>query len=111
VAAHSADAIHARAYTVGRDIVFARGRYAPHTGPGQRLLTHELAHVVQQHGDRQTSMVRRSEVDDRTCGSLTDSEADIDSFVNKEINEARKTMSRPLFAPLLALRVMERLGG
>jgi len=108
VAARSADAIHARAYTVGRDIVFARGRYAPHTGPGQRLLTHELAHVVQQHGDRQTSMVRRSEVDDRTCGSLTDSEADIDTFVNKEIDEARKTMSRPLFAPLLALRVMGR---
>ena len=111
VAARSADAVHARAYTVGRDIVFARGRYTPHTAPGERLLTHELAHVVQQHGARQTSMVRRSEVDDRTCGSLTDSEADIDTFVNKEIDEARKTMSGPLFAPLLALRVMERLGG
>lgn len=38
----------ARAFTEGRDITFARGLYAPHTQDGQRLLAHELAHVVQQ---------------------------------------------------------------
>ncbi|MER5728400.1 DUF4157 domain-containing protein, partial [Streptomyces sp. NPDC002138] len=36
------------AYTVGRDLVFAAGRYAPHTRDGRRLLAHELAHVAQQ---------------------------------------------------------------
>lgn len=51
-AAESARALGADAWTAGRDVVFAAGRYAPHTGPGLRLLAHELAHVVQQNGAR-----------------------------------------------------------
>jgi Domain of unknown function (DUF4157) len=38
----------ALAYTVGQDIVFAAGQYAPRTPAGKRILAHELAHVVQQ---------------------------------------------------------------
>jgi hypothetical protein len=49
-AATSAEQISARAYTVGRDIVFGSGEYAPTTVMGQQLLAHELAHVVQQRG-------------------------------------------------------------
>lgn len=49
-AARSARAVNAYAYTVGRDVVFAGGRYAPETAHGRRLLAHELAHVVQQRG-------------------------------------------------------------
>lgn len=48
-AAESAQAINARAYTLGRSIVFGPGQYAPGTPAGQRLLAHELAHVVQQN--------------------------------------------------------------
>ena len=47
-AATSARAVNALAYTVGSDMVFGAGRYAPGTHEGQRLLAHELAHVVQQ---------------------------------------------------------------
>ncbi len=47
-AERSAQAVNAHAYTVGRDIVFASGRYSPRTTEGQRLLAHELTHVVQQ---------------------------------------------------------------
>lgn len=47
-AAESARAVDAHAYTVGRDVVFAAGRYAPGTAGGDRLLAHELAHVVQE---------------------------------------------------------------
>ncbi|HEX6940370.1 MAG TPA: DUF4157 domain-containing protein [Longimicrobiales bacterium] len=47
-AAESARAVDAVAYTVGRDVVFGAGRYAPDTARGRRLLAHELAHVVQQ---------------------------------------------------------------
>src|SRR5688572_8546075 len=47
-AAKSARAVSALAYTVGRDVVFGDGQYAPTTGRGERLLAHELAHVVQQ---------------------------------------------------------------
>jgi hypothetical protein len=48
LAAESAAAIQANAYTSGNDIVFAEGRYSPGTTEGQRLLAHELAHVGQQ---------------------------------------------------------------
>lgn len=46
--AESAQAVQARAYTTGRDIVFGPGQYSPGTDRGRRLLAHELAHVVQQ---------------------------------------------------------------
>jgi hypothetical protein len=47
-AAASAQAVGASAYTVGRNIVFDRGRYMPDTPEGTRLIAHELTHVVQQ---------------------------------------------------------------
>jgi hypothetical protein len=47
-AAESARAVHALAYTVGSDIVFAAGHYSPTSEIGRRLLAHELTHVVQQ---------------------------------------------------------------
>ncbi|MFD8263410.1 DUF4157 domain-containing protein [Streptomyces griseoluteus] len=47
-AANSARALGATAYTVGRDIVFGAGQYRPSTGGGDKLLAHELAHVIQQ---------------------------------------------------------------
>ncbi|HJV48380.1 MAG TPA: DUF4157 domain-containing protein [Geothrix sp.] len=47
-AAESARRVNALAYTVGQDLVFAKGRYAPGTSAGVRLLAHELAHSIQQ---------------------------------------------------------------
>jgi hypothetical protein len=47
-AAESAQAVAALAYTVGNEIVFGSGQYAPHASAGQRLLAHEMTHVVQQ---------------------------------------------------------------
>jgi tRNA(Arg) A34 adenosine deaminase TadA len=47
-AAAAAADVHARAFTVGEDIIFADGEFAPETAQGQWLLAHELAHVVQQ---------------------------------------------------------------
>lgn len=49
-AARSAEQVDAAAYTVGSDIVFGAGRYAPGTEAGDHLLAHELAHVVQGGG-------------------------------------------------------------
>jgi len=51
-AAASARAVAARAYTVGRDVVFGAGQWAPGTDPGRRLIAHELVHVAQQRGNR-----------------------------------------------------------
>lgn len=47
-AARVARSVHARAFTVGHDIVFGDGHYAPATPAGKKLLAHELTHVVQQ---------------------------------------------------------------
>ncbi len=47
-AEQSAQDVNANAYTVGHDIVFGASRFAPGTNEGQRLLAHELAHVIQQ---------------------------------------------------------------
>ncbi len=45
----AAGALHASAYTVGSDIAFGAGRYAPESPQGRALLRHELRHVAQQH--------------------------------------------------------------
>ncbi len=54
-AAASARAVGALAYTVGNHIVFAAGRYAPGSAAGQKLLAHELAHVIQQSAASSTT--------------------------------------------------------
>lgn len=46
----AADAIGARAFTLGRDIGVASGQYDPGSDAGRRLMAHELTHVVQQSG-------------------------------------------------------------
>ena len=57
-AARSAQALRARAYTLGQDIVFADGRFDPGSGEGRHLLAHELAHTLQQ-GTRGGSVQRQ----------------------------------------------------
>lgn len=47
-----ASSIGAIAYTWGTNIHFAPGQYNPHTIQGQKLLGHELWHVVQQKSGR-----------------------------------------------------------
>ncbi len=55
--AQAARDLNARAFTVGKDVHFGSGQFAPGTREGDRLLAHELAHVVQ--GER--SVVQRKE--------------------------------------------------
>jgi len=49
-AARMSSALDARAFTFGSDVYFAEGQYRPGTEYGNRLIAHELAHVVQQGG-------------------------------------------------------------
>jgi hypothetical protein len=48
--AASALSLNASGYTMGHDLVFGEGQYAPGTAAGRTLIAHELAHVVQQRG-------------------------------------------------------------
>lgn len=67
-AADSAGVINALAYTAGSHIVFGSGEYSPGTDAGQKLLAHELAHVVQQTSLGQSpivdKMIQRIEIRD-----------------------------------------------
>lgn len=46
LAAQSARALNARAYTVSNHIVFGAGQYQPGSAAGRMLLAHEIAHVL-----------------------------------------------------------------
>ena len=53
-AADTAKSINARAFTLGNHVVMGSGEYHPNSRSGQRLLGHELTHVIQQ-GEGRTS--------------------------------------------------------
>jgi hypothetical protein len=42
--------VSARAFATGTDVYFAKGEYNPGSASGDKLIAHELAHVVQQRG-------------------------------------------------------------
>lgn len=58
-AAEMANALNARAFAIGNNIAFAKDMYDPHSKEGQRLIAHELVHVVQQRTHQAQSVVRR----------------------------------------------------
>lgn len=69
-ASASARAVRALAYTVGNDIVFGPGRYAPSESSGRRLLAHELTHVIQQTGGGGAMPAPRIPVANRPSGPM-----------------------------------------
>ena len=95
----AAQSINARAFTLGRDIAFAPGEYAPGTAQGRRLLAHELAHVVQQADTPASPYVMRKAYpgcDKRTTG-MDDASAHIDlarAEALKMITDARAAFPR-----------------
>ena len=81
-AEQSARDVNADAYTVGHDIVFSAGRFAPGTYEGRWLIAHEFAHVVQQNSHnaystpdtvlRYTEAERREMTERRVQGQADD---------------------------------------
>jgi hypothetical protein len=53
-----ANDLNARALTIGEKIVFNRGQYVPGSRRGNRLLAHELTHVIQQTGNKRSKVPR-----------------------------------------------------
>jgi pyrrolidone-carboxylate peptidase len=101
----SAQALDAAAYTVGRHVVFGADHYRPETTTGQRLLAHELTHVLQQGagatsgaaaptlqrqpktsgtgGGKSTAFIKEVVVDQNTKQSVTASLSDGTSFTDE----------------------------
>ncbi len=59
-ASESAKSVQALAYTVDNDLVFGEAQYRSDSSQGRRLIAHELAHVIQQHGKTGTKVQRQS---------------------------------------------------
>ena len=75
-AAESARAVNAQAYTVGQHIVFDKEQTAAAGAGGQRLLAHELTHVVQQGGGNGAGASTLSAIDTNAGSSRLEFEAD-----------------------------------
>ena len=63
-AGRAARSIGARAFTLGADIAFAPGQFAPDSATGRRLLAHELTHVLQQSDGAPAHHISRDPVGD-----------------------------------------------
>ncbi len=87
----SAKAVNAHAYTTGNNIVFQRGQYDPDSGAGQKLLAHELTHVVQQ---------RSGPVEGTPTGGGVRVSDPSDRFERDAAANAERVMSQP--APAVA---------
>jgi hypothetical protein len=59
-AAKIAGSIKSKAFTLGKDITFGKGQYAPGTSTGRKLLAHELTHVIQQRYSSKISPTYKS---------------------------------------------------
>jgi hypothetical protein len=60
--------VNAKAFTIGQDIYFGPGRWAPGTADGDRLLAHEISHSLQQRPPVRPGVGRRSSTCDRGGG-------------------------------------------
>lgn len=70
--------LNARAFTIGNNIAFGAGQYAPETGEGRRLMAHELTHAVQQGGviDGTNSFLQRQSTETSTNATTEEPVAD-----------------------------------
>jgi hypothetical protein len=85
-ASESARSVQAYAYTVGNDVVFQSDKYAPESESGQRMLAHELTHVVQQ---------RSGPVDGTPAPGGIQISHPSDSFEQAAASSADRVMSSP----------------
>lgn len=58
--------VNAKAFTIGRDVVFGAGQYKPESAEGKSLLAHELTHVLQQ-GTSLTKAIQHQAGDANEC--------------------------------------------
>jgi hypothetical protein len=65
-AAESARSVGSLAYTVGNHLSFDSGRFAPREPAGRHLLSHELAHVVQQGSEKAATATNGFEIGEPT---------------------------------------------
>jgi hypothetical protein len=98
-AVETARAVNAQAYTVGGDVFFGSGQYAPETSVGKRLLAHELTHVLQQGARAKRSPGTAPPVPSSVSGVQTD------------LAQRRVKRSRPIILDDKHFEVLGRTAG
>ena len=87
--------VSARAFATGTDVYFAKGEYNPGSADGDRLIAHELAHVVQQRGAASSGPLTVSQPGD-ALETEADAVADsIDLSVRDDDPDGRLRLRRP----------------
>ncbi|NER81840.1 MAG: DUF4157 domain-containing protein, partial [Leptolyngbya sp. SIO1D8] len=66
----AANAVQARAFTLGHDIVFGANQFEPTSANGRRLLAHELVHVIQQRSTTPLSVGHRHSIQQQPIGGM-----------------------------------------
>ena len=99
-AAQSAQDVNAKAYTAGEHVVFGAGQYMPATREGRHLVSHELAHVVQQ-GKGVARKIRRAPAD---CKDKKRADADADVLAKVSASAADPEALTDLYLALKRMR-------
>jgi outer membrane protein OmpA-like peptidoglycan-associated protein len=81
-----AEALQAKAFTVGSEIIFGAGQFTPETPVGKHLLAHELVHVVQQ-GRHQYAPQQTSGVSRATDPDTLDEETAVEDIVSPNLTK------------------------
>ena len=92
-AVQSAQSINALAYTAGNHIVFNQGQYSPETTSGQKLMAHELTHVVQQGGGKPDSVQRAPANPPPVTHEVSQAETETISNAPAQYNDWNKTFN------------------
>jgi len=103
-ASQLADSFEANAFTTGRDIYFAKGKYAPHTTDGELLLAHELTHTIQQREVTPSRASIASSANDVIVDGPNDP-------LEHEADEAAKDIVSPLESSAVQLSRVEKNHG
>jgi outer membrane protein OmpA-like peptidoglycan-associated protein len=104
-AEEASSALDAGAFTVGNDVVFGRGRYHPGTARGDRLIAHELVHVLRNRtAGRSEGRAARAprEVDSEDSPAEREADRVAQAFASTAApreTDARSTGSRSTMAP------------
>jgi hypothetical protein len=94
----AARALRANAFTVGDDVYFGRGRFAPESPAGQKLLAHEISHALQQSRAGRLSVQRQCETGPECappiCGDPAAYALDVEPEEERRETERERTRPR-----------------
>ncbi len=97
--------LNAQAFTTGQDIFFGQGKYEPGSQGGQKLIAHELTHVVQQGGAQRKPQAKAQTKRQSAPAPATE----IETSPPPEISRNRAQQVQLMRSTAVALSLIQRL--